>query len=86
MIDGLLAVLGGPVVLGIGDVLGQFFRPSTLVRVFVDGLAKAALYVMIAAGLTLIFGLMGVLNFAHGSLTMIGAYLGGAGLVALIGG
>ena len=86
MIDGLLAVLGGPVVLGIGDVLGQFFRPSTLVRVFVDGLAKAALYVMIAAGLTLIFGLMGVLNFAHGSLTMIGAYLGGAVLVALVGG
>ena len=32
---------------------------------------------MIAGGLTLIFGLMGVLNFAHGSLTMFGAYLGG---------
>ncbi len=33
---------------------------------------------MIASGLTLIFGLMGVLNFAHGSLTMVGAYLGGS--------
>ncbi|MFB6193596.1 MAG: branched-chain amino acid ABC transporter permease, partial [Halobaculum sp.] len=47
--------------------------------------ADAALYVMIAAGLTLVFGLMGVLNFAHGTLTMIGAYLGGAVMVALVG-
>jgi branched-chain amino acid transport system permease protein len=32
---------------------------------------------MIAAGLTIIFGLIGVVNFAHGSLTMLGAYVGG---------
>jgi branched-chain amino acid transport system permease protein len=59
----------------------QLADPATLAQVFVDGLAKAALYVMIAAGLTLIFGLVGVLNFAHGSLTMIGAYLGGLVMV-----
>ncbi len=29
---------------------------------------------LLAAGLTLIFGVMGVLNFAHGSLFMLGAY------------
>ena len=40
---------------------------------------------MIAGGLTLIFGLMGVLNFAHGSLTMFGAYLGGLVLVLAVG-
>ena len=91
MIEGLLVLSGtpidatAPIALQVGDALGQFLRPSTLARVFVDGLAKAALYVMIAAGLTLIFGLMGVLNFAHGSLTMIGAYLGGAILVVLVG-
>jgi branched-chain amino acid transport system permease protein len=62
-------------------VLAQLADPATLAQVFVDGLAKAALYVMIAAGLTLIFGLVGVLNFAHGSLTMIGAYLGGLVMV-----
>jgi len=49
------------------------------------GLAKAALYVMIALGLTLIFGLMGVLNFAHGSMTMYGAYVGGIVLVVIVG-
>ena len=68
------------------DALAQFLRPENLASVFVDGLAKAAIYVMIASGLTLIFGLMGVLNFAHGSMTMIGAYLGGLVMVFLVGG
>lgn len=67
------------------DALGQFLQPDNLASVLVDGLAKAALYVMIAGGLTLIFGLMGVLNFAHGSLTMIGAYLGGLLMVFAVG-
>ena len=74
------------VVLQLGGALGQFFEPKTLLAVVIDGLAKASLYVMIAAGLTLIFGLMGVLNFAHGSLTMLGAYLGGGVLVAVVAG
>ncbi len=65
------------------DALGQFLQPSTLLEVLVEGLAKSAVFVMIAAGLTLIFGLMGVLNFAHGSLTMVGAYLGG--LIMVLG-
>ncbi len=68
------------------DTLGQFLRPSTLVGVFVRGLSKSAIYVMIASGLTLVFGLMGVLNFAHGSLTMIGAYLGGLVMVLAVTG
>lgn len=66
------------------DALGQFLRPTTLLGVFVEGLAKSAVFVMIAAGLTLIFGLMGVLNFAHGSMTMVGAYLGGLVMVVLV--
>jgi branched-chain amino acid transport system permease protein len=66
------------------DALVQFLQPTTLVQVAVDGLAKAALFIMIASGLSLIFGLMGVLNFAHGSLTMIGAYLGGLFMVLLV--
>ncbi|MFW6003181.1 MAG: branched-chain amino acid ABC transporter permease [Halanaeroarchaeum sp.] len=53
-------------------------------RIVLDGLSKAALFVLIASGLSLIFGLMGVLNFAHGSLTMIGAYLGGVVMVVVV--
>ena len=69
-----------------GDALLDFLDPSTLAGVVVDGLAKAALFVMVASGLSLIFGLMGVLNFAHGSLTMIGAYLGGLVMVTATAG
>ncbi|MFW5911660.1 MAG: branched-chain amino acid ABC transporter permease [Halolamina sp.] len=67
------------------DALGEFFQPGTLVDVFVSGLSKAALYAMIASGLTLVFGLLGVLNFAHGSFTMLGAYLGGLVMVLAVG-
>src|SRR5512141_2076409 len=51
------------------------------------------LRVMLAAGLTLIFGIMGVVNLAHGSFYMLGAYLAwslasltGSFVVAIIGG
>ncbi|WP_435359798.1 branched-chain amino acid ABC transporter permease [Haloarchaeobius sp. DFWS5] len=66
------------------DAIAHFLDLGVLVGVVVDGLAKASLYIMIAAGLSLIFGLMGVLNFAHGSLTAIGAYLGGLVVVLLV--
>lgn len=46
-----------------------------LTSVLLPGLALGMLYFLIASGLSLIFGLMDVLNFAHGSLFMIGAYL-----------
>jgi branched-chain amino acid transport system permease protein len=72
------------VVLSFTNTLWQFLQPETLATVLLNGLSKAALYIMIATGLTLIFGLMGVLNFAHGSLTMIGAYFGGLVLVLLV--
>lgn len=40
-----------------------------------DGISYAALLFLVAAGLTLIFGVMGILNVAHGSLYAIGAYV-----------
>lgn len=41
-----------------------------------NGLQLGVMLFLIAAGLTLIFGIMGVINLAHGSLYMIGAYAG----------
>jgi branched-chain amino acid transport system permease protein len=41
-----------------------------------NGLSYGLLLFMVSAGLTLIFGMMGVLNFAHSSFYMLGAYLG----------
>jgi branched-chain amino acid transport system permease protein len=40
------------------------------------GLAYASTLFLVAAGLTIIFGVTRVVNFAHGSLYMLGAYLG----------
>jgi len=41
-----------------------------------NGLTLGVIYVIIASGLSLIFGLMDVINFAHGALYMLGAYFG----------
>ncbi len=46
------------------------------VRTALSGFTLSALYFMVAAGLTLVFGLMDVLNFSQGSMLMIGAYAG----------
>lgn len=48
---------------------------SLWINLALNGLAVGGLYFLIASGLSLIFGLMEVLNFAHGSLFMAGAYV-----------
>jgi len=40
-----------------------------------NGLDKGAAYALIALGLTLVFGTLGVVNFAHGALFMMGAFV-----------
>jgi branched-chain amino acid transport system permease protein len=41
----------------------------------VDGLMVGGLYATVAVGVTLVFGIMGILNFAHGQMVMLGAYV-----------
>lgn len=49
---------------------------STIILLAVTGLGLGALYFLVASGLSLIYGLMGVLNFAHGSFLTLGAFAG----------
>ena len=49
---------------------------STLLAQVFTGLVLGMVYVLLAIGLSLIFGLMTVVNFAHGALFMLGAYFG----------
>jgi len=49
--------------------------PSFLFSQFMGGLTTAMFLFLIASGLSLVFGIMRVINFAHGSFYMIGAYL-----------
>lgn len=47
---------------------------STIVLLTLTGLGLAALYFLVASGLSLVFGLADVLNFAHGLFLSVGAY------------
>jgi branched-chain amino acid transport system permease protein len=49
---------------------------STVILLLVTGLGLGALYFLVASGLSLIYGLMGVLNFAHGAFLTLGAFAG----------
>lgn len=49
--------------------------PGVLLQVLVWGLVIGSVYMLLATGLTLIFGVMKVINFAHGELMMTGAFL-----------
>ena len=51
---------------------------STIVLLVITGLGLGALYFLVAAGLSLIWGLMRVLNLAHGAFFTVAAYLGWA--------
>ena len=49
---------------------------ALLLAQFVDALSQSALLFFLGVGLTLIFGLMRIVNFAHGALYMLGAFVG----------
>ena len=49
--------------------------PGVLLQVLIWGLVIGSVYMLLATGLTLIFGVMKVINFAHGELMMSGAFL-----------
>lgn len=49
---------------------------TIFMNLLINGLAQGMLIFLIASGLSLIFGLMRVINFAHGSFFMWGAYIG----------
>ncbi|WP_428031623.1 branched-chain amino acid ABC transporter permease [Ancylobacter sp.] len=47
---------------------------SVLIQLTIDGVTRGAMYGLMGAGLALIFGILGVINMAHGELFMLGAY------------
>jgi branched-chain amino acid transport system permease protein len=77
-----LALLAA-VTLGAFALIGT---PSTWVTLTVAGLAMGLLIFIMASGLTLVFGLMDVMNFAHGVFIAVGAYVAASAMKAFGGG
>ena len=71
----ILAAIWAPVVAF--AVWAIFFdNPKLFFLTTLNGITLAALYFVVAAGFTLVFGLMKNVNLAHGSLYLLGAYVG----------
>jgi branched-chain amino acid transport system permease protein len=57
-------------------VCNPVFEPVFLLQQALNGLSFGALLFLLASGLTLVFGLMRIINLAHGAFYMVGGYLG----------
>ena len=67
-------VIGVPILVFTGWALWDNTRLFSVT--FLNGLTLASLYFIVAAGFTLVFGLMRNVNLAHGSLYLLGGYVG----------
>ncbi|WP_028579197.1 branched-chain amino acid ABC transporter permease [Desulfogranum japonicum] len=52
----------------------DFFEPDYFIELLFSGLTKGAIYALIALGYTMVYGIIGLINFAHGEIYMIGAF------------
>lgn len=52
------------------------FTPTYVAQQIINGVNLGSMYALIAIGLTMVYGLLRLINFAHGDLLMLGAYLG----------
>ena len=58
------------------------FFPLFIQQLF-NGLSLGAIYALIAIGYTMVYGIIGMINFAHGEIYMVGAYVGLVALTAI---
>ena len=50
--------------------------PEFFIQLIVNGIVRGSMYGLMGMGLALVFGVMGIINFAYGEFFMIGAYIG----------
>src|SRR5579864_9159308 len=49
---------------------------DTFIQLTIDALTLGSVYALIALGYTMVYGVLKLLNFAHGDVFMVGAYIG----------
>ena len=47
-----------------------------LIQQMINGVSLGSIYALIALGYTMVYGIISLINFAHGEIYMIGAYIG----------
>jgi branched-chain amino acid transport system permease protein len=56
---------------------------SIFFQFVIEGLTIGSFYALVALGYTMVYGIIRLINFAHGDLFMVGAFIGWTGLTAL---
>jgi branched-chain amino acid transport system permease protein len=72
-------------VLAIWLVVNFVHAPTQFLQASVEGLANGALYALIALGYTLVYGIIELINFAHGDLFMLGTLFSGFLVTTVLG-
>src|ERR687897_356698 len=82
---GLIALLLAlPVVYGIQDI-SQDGSLARLGNNIVDGLSNGAIWALVALGYTMVYGIIELINFAHGDVFMVGVFVSMSLLIGLFG-
>ncbi|GAB4323619.1 MAG: hypothetical protein Kow00117_12020 [Phototrophicales bacterium] len=64
------------VVVAASNVLTGEYTPEQFIQQLIFGLSQGSIYSLIALGYTLVYGILFMINFAHGEVFMAGAYMG----------
>jgi branched-chain amino acid transport system permease protein len=85
----LKSLWGLALLLGVWTVYAVYFSPTTgwtfYLQLTVNGIILGSIYALIALGYSMVYGILKLLNFAHGDVYMIGAFIG-FGVLTLLGG
>jgi branched-chain amino acid transport system permease protein len=63
----------------------QRIRVDTFLQQLINGLTLGSVYALVALGYTMVYGIIGLINFAHGEVVMIGAMVSLSVITALLG-
>jgi branched-chain amino acid transport system permease protein len=80
----IMVLLAMPVYYAIKDLTGDEGDLSRLGNNLIDGLSNGAIWALVAIGYTLVYGIVELINFAHGEVFMIGSFVA-AGFFGTIG-
>lgn len=85
--DLILKITGALILLGIAMWLGRnlMYDPAQFFTVAIQGLKNGALYALIALGYTMVYGIIQLINFAHGDLFMLGTMMSALVITRIFG-